>query len=99
MDTPLCSTSQRTSSRSTPPAVLAAPTAVPLADRGVHRQPPDACRRDEEASVVVLIADGVVERRHLSGEKASELVIPIDGVGQVDVERREVDLEGRKLVV
>jgi hypothetical protein len=56
----------------------------------------------KQASVVVLvvlIADGIVERRDLSGEQAFELVIPIDGVGQMDVERREVDLEGRKLIV
>ena len=56
-------------------------------------------RPNSVGGLVVLTADEVVERRDLPGEQASELLIPVDGVSQVDLKRREVDLEGRKLVV
>jgi hypothetical protein len=84
-----------------PPATAPAASARVLNSRAVqsHRSTriivePNAAGA-EEASVValvVLVADGVVERSDLSGQQTFELAIPIDGVRQMHAERREIDL-------
>jgi hypothetical protein len=60
--------------------LLAAPPPMPITPRG------------SLVAVVVLVGAEIVERRDLAGEQAVELAVPVDGVGQVDVERRQVDV-------
>ena len=76
------------------------PGAHTARDRHCHRAA-RARGRPELASVVgllVLVGDGVLERSDLSGEQASELGVPIDGLGQVQVERVDVGYEGVDLL-